>query len=88
MGKKRVEKTGYIIVQVNEVGDIVDTLDATYDRAIAEEMVMTFAYEWLWRRWYYVVHGQEKYDYGHISMAYEGKLSDAPIEVREIKWYE
>ena len=51
-------------------------------------MVMTYAYEWLYRRWFYMVHGSDKCDYGHISMAYEGKLSDAPIKIRELKWYE
>ena len=29
-----------------------------------------------------------KYNYGYITMAYEGKLSDAPIEIREVHWYE
>ena len=89
MGKKRIERTGYIIVQVDEdTGNIVDTLDATFDRATAEEMVMTFAYEWLWRRWYFRTHGNNKYNYGYITMAYEGKLSDAPIEIREVHWHE
>ena len=85
---KRTYKTGYVIVQVNEADEIVDTLDASFDEATAQEMVMTFAYEWLYRRWFYMVHGSDKYDYGHISMAYEGKLSDAPIKIRELKWYE
>lgn len=85
----RAYKVGYIIAQINpETGDMVDTLDATFDRATAEEMVMAFAYEWLWRRWYYALHGSNKFDWGYVSMAYEGKLSDAPIEIREIKWYE
>lgn len=88
MGKKRVYKTGYVIIQTNDSGDIVDTLDATFDRATAEEMVMTFAYEWLWRRWYFAVHDNHKYDYGYTTMAYEGKLSEAPIEIREVHWYE
>lgn len=88
MGKKRVYKTGYVIVQTNDSGDIIDTLDATFDRATAEEMVMTFAYEWLWRCWYFAVHDNHKYDYGYTIMAYEGKLSEAPIEIREVHWYE
>ena len=34
------------------------------------------------------VHDNHKYDYGYTTMAYEGKLSEAPIEIREVHWYE
>ena len=85
---KRTYKIGYVIVQVNEADEIVDTLDASFDEATAQEMVMTYAYEWLYRRWFYMVHKSDKHDYGHISMMNEGKLSDAPIKIRELKWYE
>ena len=82
---KRLAEAGGIL---NEADEIVDTLDASFDEATAQEMVMTFAYEWLYRRWFYMVHGSDRYDYDHISIAYEGKLSDAPIKIRELKWYE
>lgn len=88
MGKKRVYKTGYIIVQVNDEGNIVDTLDATFDQATAQEMVLTYAQEWIYRKWFYRVHGKDQYEYGYISMIYQYNLLDAPIEIREIKWYE
>lgn len=85
---KRTYKIGYVIVKVNEADEIVDTLDASFDEVTAQEMVMTYAYEWLYRRWFYMVHKSDKHDYGHISMIYEGKLFDAPIKIRELKWYE
>lgn len=88
MGKKCVYKTGYIIVQINDEGNIVDTLDATFDQATAQEMVLTYAQEWIYRKWFYRVHGEDQCEYGYISMIYQYNLLDAPIEIREIKWYE
>ena len=85
---KRTYKIGYVIVQVNEADEIVDTLDASFDEATAQEMVMTYAYEWLYRKWFYNVHKSDKYNYGYISMIYQSKLSEAPIKIKEIKWYE
>lgn len=66
-------KTGYVVVIYDDEGHIQDTPFASFDRGLAEEVALEYAWELMWMSWYW---------------SYESKLTDFYIYVKEIPWYE
>lgn len=85
---KRTRK-GYIVVIMDDEGHIVDTPFASFDRGLAEEIALEYAYELMWREWYWNVHSNDSHmTCGWTSAVYRFKLTDYEIFVKEINWHE
>lgn len=81
----KTHKIGYVVSICNYAGDIVDTPFATFDRGLAEEMCLTYAWEEMYKQWYLAVHKGGK---PAVSAIYEYELTDFNVCVKEINWYE
>lgn len=81
-------KIGYVVVIEDDEGHICDTPFASFNRGLAEEMALEYAYEQMWREWYYALHGMKNFNHGYVSSIYARKLTDYNVIVKEIKWYE
>ena len=84
-------KKGYVVVIEDDQGTIYDTPFASFDRGLAEEIALEYAWELMWEAWYWLCHGPydlAKHGYGPISLLYELKLTNFYIKVKEIPWYE
>lgn len=81
-------KTGYVVVIMDYARNIKDTPFATFDRALAEEIALAYAWEEMWLCWYKRVHFHPTSLYGAISSVYQNKLTNFKVEVKEIPWYE
>lgn len=77
-------RTAYILTDPSKILFLHNSLFATFDRALAEEMVMEFAYDWIYTKWYYAVHGEDGLTCGFMSSIYEYDLGYAPIEIKEL----
>lgn len=84
---KRLKKhtKAFIVVIENFMGEITDTPFATFDRALAEEMCLEYAWELMYEQWYLSVHG--KTGAPAVSAVYTHNLTDFNAFVREINWY-
>ena len=79
---------GYLVVLLDIDGNIKDTPYASYDINKAQEVALQYAYDWLYENWFCRVHTYGGLANGFVSMIYEGRLVDAPVEVRRIRGYE
>lgn len=81
-------KTGYVVVIGDDEGHIVDTPFASFDRGLAEEVGLQYAYELMWREWYWNVHSDKSHmTCGWLSAIHRFKLTDYNISVKEIHIY-
>lgn len=80
-------KKGYVVVIYDDEGHIQDTPFASFDRGLAEEIALEYAWELMWSKWYWLCHGPCEFKYGYVSLLYEPKLTDFYIQVKEIPWY-
>lgn len=80
-------RRGYVVVIMDYARNIKDTPFATFDRALAEEIALAYAWEEMWLCWYKRVHFHPASLYGAISSVYQNKLTDFKVEVKEIPWY-
>ena len=80
-------KKGYVVVIQDDEGNIQDTPFASFDRGLAEEVALEYAWELMWENWYWMCHGPCEFTSGWVSLVYENKLTDYYIFVKEIPWY-
>lgn len=84
----KLNKTvSYVIVIQDSEGHIRDTPFASFDRGLAEEVALEYAWELMWEHWYWLCHGPCEFVGGWVSLVYENKLTDYHVIVREIPWY-
>ena len=79
-------KIGYVVVIEDGEGHIQDTPFASFDRGLAEETALEYAWELLWENWYWFCHGPCDFLYNSVSI-YDNELTDFYVYVKEIKWY-
>lgn len=84
----KICKIGYIVSVYDGLGELIEAPFATFDRGLAEEIALEYAWEYLWRAWFYEVHVWEHCHDGFVSRVYNHKLSDTNVFVKEIKWHE
>ena len=84
----KLNKTvGYVIVTQDSEGHIRATPFASFDRGLADEVALEYAWELMWEQWYWLCHGPYEFVGGWVSLVYENKLTDYHVTVREIPWY-
>lgn len=79
-------RKAYVVVIKDEEGRIQDTPFATFDRGLAQEVALSYAWELMWEHWLYHVH-QRRVVNGWVSSAYASKLTDYNVDVKEITWH-
>ena len=83
----KTRKKGYVVVIQDDEGNIQDTPFASFDKGLAEEVALEYAWELMWENWYWVCHGSYKFVGDWVSLVYENKLTDYYVVVKEIPWY-
>lgn len=83
---RKVCKKGYVVVIYDDEGHVQDTPFASFDRGLAEEVALEYAWELMWEFWYWMCQRPNN-GYGSISLLYENKLTDFYVYVKEIPWY-
>lgn len=83
----KTRKKGYVVVIQDDEGNIQDTPFASFDKGLAEEVALEYAWELMWENWYWVCHGSYEFVGDWVSLVYENKLTDYYVVVKEIPWY-
>lgn len=83
----KTRKKGYVVVIQNDKGNIQDTPFASFDKGLAEEVALEYAWELMWENWYWMCHGPCEFVGDWVSLVYENKLTDYHVVVKEIPWY-